>query len=170
MGTVQRVAACPGLGRQQRHLAGVLDRLGDLALLLDCQAGHSPGANLASVRDEHPQCCGVFVIDALDAEAIEQVFFAFVGPFRADLAAIYQLAFRTPGRCPSWASWRTRTRESPNLRRCPRGRPSMASRLRNRTGLASRGWRARARWAVLRCSGALDGDRMMSLSAVRRDA
>ncbi len=32
-------------------------------------------------------CCGVFVIDALDAEAIEQVFFAFVGPFRADLAA-----------------------------------------------------------------------------------
>ncbi|CPA57052.1 Uncharacterised protein [Mycobacterium tuberculosis] len=45
-----------------------------MALLLDCQAGHSPGANLASVRDEHPQCCGVFVIDALDAEAIEQVF------------------------------------------------------------------------------------------------
>lgn len=136
MGTVQRVAAVLARVGQQRHLAGVLDRLGDLALLLDCQAGHSPGANLASVRDEHPQCCGVFVIDALDAEAIEQVFFAFVGPFRADLAAIYQLAFRTPGRCPSWASWRTRTRRA---RIC--GDVRAAGRRWRRGCVTARDWR-----------------------------
>ncbi len=45
MGTVQRVAACPGPRSGTRAIAGVLDRLGDLALL-DYRAGR-PRVNLA---------------------------------------------------------------------------------------------------------------------------
>ena len=75
-----------------------------------------------------------------------------------------------PGSCPLWASCRTRTRDSPNFRRCPRGRPSIASRLRNRTGLASRGSRASSLCAVARCSPVLAGERMISLSSALREA
>ena len=63
--------ACPssasgrGVG-QQRHLAGVLDRLGDLALLLGADAGDAAGADLAAVGDELAQQVGVLVVDVVD--------------------------------------------------------------------------------------------------------
>jgi hypothetical protein len=43
----------------------------------------------------------------------------------------------TPGRNPAWACSRIRTRDSPNRRRCPRGRPSTLSRLRTRVARAA---------------------------------
>ncbi|TQK45168.1 ribosomal protein L31 [Streptomyces sp. SLBN-118] len=56
----------------------------------------------------------------------------------------------TPGRNPAWACSRIRTRDNPNRRRCPRGRPSTLSRLRTRVALASRGWRRRSARAAAR--------------------
>src|SRR3954464_12658914 len=61
-----------GVG-QQRHLTGVLDRLGDLTLLLGAPAGHPPGADLAAVGDELAQQGGVLVVDRLDAGGLERV-------------------------------------------------------------------------------------------------
>src|SRR2546423_9203193 len=59
--------------RQQRHLAGVLDRAGDLPLLLSADARHPARADLAAVRDELPQQRGVLVVDVGDALLIERV-------------------------------------------------------------------------------------------------
>src|SRR3954469_11175365 len=61
-----------GVG-QQRHLAGVLDRLGDLALLLGADAGHPAGPDLAAVGDELPQQVGVLVVDVVDLRSLERV-------------------------------------------------------------------------------------------------
>src|SRR4029077_18433623 len=70
---------------------------------------------------------------------------------------VYQLDLCTPGNSPRWAVSRTRTRESPNFRRGPRGRPSAASRLRNRTGLTSRGSRCSADCAMARSASEVAG-------------
>src|SRR3954465_15057158 len=55
-------ARSAGVG-QQRHLAAVLDRDGDVALVLRAVAGHPPGADLAAVGDELAQQVGVLVVD-----------------------------------------------------------------------------------------------------------
>src|SRR3954454_10245984 len=54
-----------GVG-QQRHLATVLDRHGDIALVLAAVAGHPPGADLAAVGDVLAQQGRVFVVDEVD--------------------------------------------------------------------------------------------------------
>src|SRR5699024_10819360 len=51
----------------------------------------------------------------------------------------YQDDLVIPGSSPRWAISRKRIRETPNLRNVPRGRPSIESRSRTRTGDASRG-------------------------------
>src|SRR5215475_9567935 len=56
-------SACRARVRQQRHLAGVLDRRGDVALVLRAVAGDPPRTDLAAVRDELPQQPGVLVVD-----------------------------------------------------------------------------------------------------------
>src|SRR5690606_22355290 len=66
-------SATAGRVRQQRHLARVLDRLGDLTLLLDGDAGDAAGTDLATVGDELPQQRGVLVIDVGDAGSRERV-------------------------------------------------------------------------------------------------
>src|SRR6185436_15245353 len=60
-------ASARGAGvRQQRHLAGVLDRRGDVPLVLGAVAGHPTGTDLAAVGDELPQQTGVLVVDVGD--------------------------------------------------------------------------------------------------------
>src|ERR671916_1200653 len=51
-----------GVG-QQRHLAAVLDRHGDVALVLPAVAADPAGADLAAVRDVLAQRAGVLVVD-----------------------------------------------------------------------------------------------------------
>src|SRR5947199_9096314 len=58
---------------QERHLAGVLDRTGDLALLLGADARHPSRADLAAVGDELPQQRGVLVVDVEDPLLVERV-------------------------------------------------------------------------------------------------
>src|SRR3954453_16192598 len=48
---------------QQGHLAGVLARDGDVALVLDAVAGDPAGTDLSAVGDELPQQGGVLVVD-----------------------------------------------------------------------------------------------------------
>src|SRR5918911_2026798 len=62
-----------GRVRQERHLAGVLDRTGDLALLLGAHARHPPSADLAAVGDELAQQRGVLVVDVGDPVLVERV-------------------------------------------------------------------------------------------------
>src|ERR1041384_7914857 len=62
-----------GRVRQERHLAGVLDRAGDLPLLLGGHTGDPTGTDLAPVRDELPQQRGVLVIDVGDPVLVERV-------------------------------------------------------------------------------------------------
>src|SRR6202042_3977341 len=57
---------------QQRHLARVLDRRGDVALMLRAVAGNPPGTDLAAVGDELPQQPGVLVVHAGDLLLAEQ--------------------------------------------------------------------------------------------------
>src|SRR5437764_4163508 len=52
--------------REQSHLAGVLDCLRELALLLRADAGHPAGADLAAVGDELAQQRGVLEVDVVD--------------------------------------------------------------------------------------------------------
>src|SRR2546421_8029607 len=59
--------------RQERHLAGVLDRTGDLALLLGTDPGDPAGPDLATVGDELAQQRGVLVIDVGDPLLVERV-------------------------------------------------------------------------------------------------
>src|SRR5436309_8494560 len=66
-------SACRGRVRQERHLAGVLDRTGDLPLLLCAHAGHPPRADLPAVGDELAQQRGVLVVDIGDALLVERV-------------------------------------------------------------------------------------------------
>src|SRR5438270_9163707 len=65
-------AGSRGIG-QQGHLAGVLDRLGELALLLGAHAGDAARTDLAAVGHEAPQQGGVLVIDVLDARGEQRV-------------------------------------------------------------------------------------------------
>src|SRR5437764_11883672 len=58
--------------RQQRHLAGVLDRRRDITLVLGAVARHPTGADLAPVGDELPQQRGVLVVDVGDLLLAEQ--------------------------------------------------------------------------------------------------
>src|SRR3954469_9026392 len=57
------LSATGGRVGQQRHLTGVLDRDGDVALVLDAVAGHPPRADLAAVGDELAEQGGVLVVD-----------------------------------------------------------------------------------------------------------
>src|SRR5215472_2471757 len=57
---------------QQRHLARVLDRLGDVALVLRAVAGHPPRTDLAAVGNELPQQPGVLVVHPADLLLAEQ--------------------------------------------------------------------------------------------------
>src|SRR5687768_1814100 len=66
-------SACRRGVRQQRHLARVLDRLGDLPLLLCAHPGDAPGTDLAPVRDELAQQRGVLVVDIGDALLVERI-------------------------------------------------------------------------------------------------
>src|SRR4051812_69491 len=59
--------------RQERHLARVLHRAGDLPLLLGADARDPPGPDLAPVGDELAQQRGVFVVDVGDALLVERV-------------------------------------------------------------------------------------------------
>src|SRR5437660_12036864 len=66
-------ASTRGAGvRQQGHLAGVLDRRGDIPLMLRAVAGHPPGSDLAAVGDELPQQAGVLVVNVGDLLLAEQ--------------------------------------------------------------------------------------------------
>src|SRR6266540_3358667 len=67
------LSAGRGRVRQERHFAGVLDRAGDLPLLLGAHARHPPGADLPAVGDELTQQRGVLVIDVGDALLVERV-------------------------------------------------------------------------------------------------
>src|SRR3954454_23219014 len=69
--TIARRTARPRVGdalgvRQQCHLARVLDRIGDVALLLHGVAGDPTVANLGTVAHEAGQQVDVFVVDVLD--------------------------------------------------------------------------------------------------------
>ena len=77
---------------QQRHLAGVLDRRGDVALVLRAVAGHPTSADLAAVGDELPQQRGVLVVDtvALSLQKAQTFFFG----LRTTGLAIVVLPFR----------------------------------------------------------------------------
>src|SRR5215468_9339502 len=70
-------ASLPGRARvgQHRHLARVLDRGGDVALMLGAVAGHPPGPDLAPVGDELPQQRRVLVVDVGDLLLAEQADF-----------------------------------------------------------------------------------------------
>src|SRR4029079_11805882 len=52
--------------RQQGHLTGDLDRVGDLALLLDVVAADTPVADLGPVAHEAREQVDVLVVDVLD--------------------------------------------------------------------------------------------------------
>ena len=72
LGSPRRFAATALLGDpagvgQQRHLAGVLDRQGDLRLLLGVVAGDASGADLGPVGHEPAEQVDVLVVDVLDA-------------------------------------------------------------------------------------------------------
>src|SRR5499427_4144346 len=71
------VILSPGLAggagvRQHRHLTGVLDGRGDVALMLGAVAGDPPGPDLAAVGDELPQQTRVLVVHADDLLLAEQ--------------------------------------------------------------------------------------------------
>src|SRR3954452_21521116 len=55
-------SACGARVGQQRHLAAVLDRDRDVALVLRAVARHPPRADLAAVGDELAQQVGVLVV------------------------------------------------------------------------------------------------------------
>lgn len=57
--------------RQERHLPGVLDRTGQLPLLLCGDAGDPTAADLAAVREERPEQGGVLVVDVRDARPVK---------------------------------------------------------------------------------------------------
>src|SRR3954451_13083211 len=57
------LSATGGRVREQGHLAGVLDRDGDVTLVLDAVAGHATRADLATVGDELAEQGGVLVVD-----------------------------------------------------------------------------------------------------------
>src|SRR6476646_7485886 len=74
------VILSPGLAggagvRQHRHLTGVLDGRGDVALVLGAVAGDPPGPDLAAVGDELPQQARVLVVDVGDLFLAEQADF-----------------------------------------------------------------------------------------------
>src|SRR3954469_11778739 len=64
-------ASRAGVG-QQRHLAGVLDRGGDVTLVLGAVARHPASADLAAVGDELAQQRGVLVVDVGEFLLAEQ--------------------------------------------------------------------------------------------------
>src|SRR5262249_36388455 len=57
---------------QQRHLASVLDRGGDIALVLGAVSGHPAGADFAAVGDELAQQRRVLVVDVGEFLLAEQ--------------------------------------------------------------------------------------------------
>src|ERR1700752_1162902 len=64
------IFSCPALSRrraerQQRYLAGILDRDRDVALVLHAVAGHPAGTGLAALADVGAQQCRVLVVDGL---------------------------------------------------------------------------------------------------------
>src|ERR1700733_10464469 len=59
---------------QQRHLAGVLDRDRDVALMLDAVAGDAARADLAALADVRTQQLGVLVVDRLAFFGAEHTF------------------------------------------------------------------------------------------------
>src|SRR6266567_7855906 len=68
-------SACRARVRQQRHLAGVLDRRRDVALVLSAVAGNPSRPDLAAVRDELAQQPDVLVVDVGDLLLAEQADF-----------------------------------------------------------------------------------------------
>src|ERR1700712_1099624 len=82
-----RSAAGAGVG-EQGHLACVLDRTGDEALLLDGDTGDATGADLAALRDELAQGRDVLVVDQTDLDALRgSNGLAALGPRLAAVAA-----------------------------------------------------------------------------------
>src|SRR5476651_280687 len=65
MVVVPFLARSAGVG-QQRHLAAVLHRGGDVALVLGAVAGDPTGPDLAAVGNVLPQQVGVLVVDVGD--------------------------------------------------------------------------------------------------------
>jgi hypothetical protein len=64
--------AALGHVRQERHLAGALDRDGDLALVAAARAADPPGADLPLLGDVPPQLADVLVVDLLDLALAEE--------------------------------------------------------------------------------------------------
>src|SRR5699024_10064752 len=92
---------------------------------------------------------------------VDQIFVNFI---------TYQDDLVTPGSSPRCAISRRRTREIPNFCRVPRGRPSMESRLRTRTGEASRGSFCKPTRASSCCSSVAFGSISCALSCLRRSS
>ncbi len=82
----------------------------------------------------------------------------------------YQEDLVMPGSSPLCAMLRKRTRETPNLVKTPRGRPSIASRLRTRVGLAFLGSFCRPRRASSLCSSVELGSTKAFFKAARFSA
>src|SRR6185312_17373838 len=72
-GVIPSLAAASAGVRQQGNFARVLDGLGDLALLLDGDAGHATGTDLSAVGDELAQQCDVLVVDDGDVSGLQGV-------------------------------------------------------------------------------------------------
>src|ERR1700722_14429768 len=68
-------STCRAGVRQQGHLAGVLDRLGDVTLVLGAVPGDPAGPDLAPVGNELPQQPGVLVVHVGDLLLAEQADF-----------------------------------------------------------------------------------------------
>src|SRR5699024_1707459 len=92
---------------------------------------------------------------------VDQIFVNFI---------TYQDDLMTPGSSPRCAISRRRTREIPNFCRVPRGRPSMESRLRTRTGEASRGSFCKPTRASSCCSSVEFGSISCAFSCLRRSS
>src|SRR5436189_243449 len=88
------VGSAGGRGvRQQRHLASVLHRDGDVALVLAAVAGHPAGPDLAAVGDVLPQQRGVLVVDVLRVLALAE---------HADLLLRFTNGWLGHGDTPGW--------------------------------------------------------------------
>src|SRR5207245_453257 len=120
--------------RQQRHLAGVLDRRGDVALVLGTVARDPPGSDLPAVGDELSKDAHVLVVDSslVLAEDAELLLLFLLPGLLVLLLALPRsplLCSRHPVASPLAVRPRRRSR-------CP------TSQRRRRSGPVARAWRS----------------------------
>src|SRR3984885_10616555 len=112
---------------QQRHLAGVLDRDRNVALVLDAVAGDAAGTDLAALADVRAQQLGVLVIDVLALFGAEHALACLDRLFRrrAPLGGLCHLKFRlfrsVVEKFVRRGARRRRPRTNPTPGRCPTG-------------------------------------------------